>query len=173
VDSGVLSLNGSPYSQGSGSLTFALGGAAAGQSGQLIAGNVTLAGRLNVFLTNGFAPTVGKPIQIVSGSVVSGTFSSVNLPGGMGVTYSTNAVYVVANSAVTQSIQISSPQLLGTNLNFGFQTVTNLSYTVQQNTNLGSTNWFPYTNFVGNGSNAQFNVPVGNAPQQFFRVRAP
>ena len=170
VNSGTLSLNGSAYAQGTGSLTIALGGAN-GQSGQLVAGNVTLGGPLNIYLTNGFNPPVGQYIQIVSGAVVNGSFTTINMPNNLFISYRSNAVFVAANSSVNQSIQLTSPQLLGSNLNFGFQTVTNQNYTIQQNTNLGSTNWFAYTNFIGNGSNAQFNVPVGNAPEQFFRVR--
>jgi alpha-tubulin suppressor-like RCC1 family protein len=48
-----------------------------------------------------------------------------------------------------------------------------VSYTIQFNTNLGSTNWSDYTNFTGNGLNQQITVAVPALNSQFFRVRSP
>ena len=56
-------------------------------------------------------------------------------------------------------------------LSFGFGTVSNQSYTVQQNTNLASTNWTDYTNITGNGAAVQFTAPLTNQLQNFFRVK--
>jgi hypothetical protein len=70
--------------------------------------------------------------------------------------------------------QITSPQVVGGpagGFSFNFQTASNQSYTVQQNTNLATTNWTFYTNITGNGSLYQFATPVTNILQHSFRVR--
>lgn len=70
-------------------------------------------------------------------------------------------------------VQIQSPLLAGTCFTFNFSTVSNQSYTIQQNTDLTTTNWTFYTNITGNGSLYQFLVPVSSNQQQFFRVSEP
>lgn len=67
---------------------------------------------------------------------------------------------------------ILSPVLSGGKLTFNFQTVSGQSYTVQQNSNLGTNNWSLFTNFTGSGSLFQFAAPVTNS-LDFFRVREP
>jgi hypothetical protein len=63
--------------------------------------------------------------------------------------------------------------LSGGNFTFIFGTANGQSYTVQQNTNLATTNWTFYTNITGNGSIYQFATPVTNIPRRFFRVGSP
>ncbi len=70
-------------------------------------------------------------------------------------------------------MQIDQPRLSGANFTFDFGTVSNRSYTIQQNSNLASTNWTLYTNFIGDGSIFQFVTPVASPVQNFFRVRQP
>jgi hypothetical protein len=65
------------------------------------------------------------------------------------------------------------PHPAGTGFNFGFQSVSNQSYTIQRNDDLATANWIFYTNFTGNGSLMQLVTPVTNVPQRFFRVRQP
>jgi hypothetical protein len=66
-----------------------------------------------------------------------------------------------------------SPQFSGNNFTFSFQTVTNQSYTVQQNTNVASTNWLNYTNILGSGNVYQFTAPLAGKAKNFFRVSQP
>ena len=65
------------------------------------------------------------------------------------------------------------PHPAGTGFNFGLQSVSNQSYTIQRNDDLATANWIFYTNFTGNGSLMQVLTPVTNAPHRFFRVREP
>jgi hypothetical protein len=171
VDSGTLEVpNG--YATGGGSLKIEIGGTGAGQTGQLLVnGAATLNGTLNVALAGNFAPAVGNQFQVLACSSLTGTFTSLNVPNGISVTYSNTGVYLTIISPVPVTIQ--PPVLGGGGFHFGFNTTTNQSYTVQQNTNIVSTNWDYYTNISGNGSLMQFEVPVTNYPQQFFRVREP
>ena len=108
---------------------------------------------------------------IVKGNNLSGSFSPVNVPPGVSVTYSNNGVYLRVTGPVPA--QIIGPALVGDNLGFSWASVSGQSYTVQQNTNLATTNWIFYTNLIGDGSLLNLQVPVTNAPQQFFRVREP
>ena len=144
VDSGVLLLG--SYSQGSGTLTVALGGRGAGQSGKLAVGTTAnLAGPLNVTLTNGFALATGDRFQILSCATRSGTFSTVNLPEGTALSYAANGVSLVVTGALP--VLITSPALSGTNFTFSFTTLNGQSYTVERNDDVSTTNWVFQTNF--------------------------
>ena len=133
--------------------------------------SVAVAGSLNVSINGSFAPAPGNQFQIVKGNNISGSFSPVNVPPGVSVTYSNNGVYLRVTGPVPA--HIIGPALVGDNLGFAWATVSGQSYTVQQNTNLATTNWVFYTNLIGDGSLMNLQVPVTNAPQQFFRVREP
>jgi hypothetical protein len=179
VDNGVLALEGTEYAQNGGSLTIALGGPNANQCGQLAVGGIAaLNGPLNVVLANGYVPVVGDQFEILScSSFFTGVFSSTNVPAGMTVSYRHNNqslpeyVYLVVTGTVPAQIQ--SPHLSGGSFTFNFGTANGQSYTVQQNTNLATTNWTFYTNIIGNGSIYQFATPVTSIPRRFFRVRSP
>jgi hypothetical protein len=177
LDSGTLALNStvngsSSYSQGNGSFTVQLGGTNTGQTGQLsIAGPVALGGPLNVKVAPGFAPAIGSQFQIISCGSRNGTFGPLSLPAGITVAYTNTSVSLVVTGTV--AIQILSPQISGTNFDFSFATANNQNYTIQQNTDLTTTNWTFVTNITGNGSNYQYITPVTNIPRLFFRAIEP
>jgi hypothetical protein len=153
-------------------LNIHLGGSGAGQSGLLsVSGSATLGGPLIVTLTNGYAPAIGTQIQIVSGNLGGSTFSTLNVPPGISVTYSNTGVYLTVTSAVPA--QLLSPQVASGNFSFNFGTANGQSYSVQQTTNLAAPNWTFYTNITGNGLLYQFLTPATNLPQRFFRVSEP
>jgi hypothetical protein len=133
--------------------------------------SVTVAGTLNVTLTNGYAPPIGAQFQIISASGRGGSFSKLNVPAGISVTYSNNGVFLVVTGAVPA--QLTLPEVTGADFTFGFGTVSNQSYTIQQNADLSATNWTFYTNFIGDGSFFQLITPSASPPQNFFRVRQP
>ncbi len=171
VDSGQLSLNGQSYVQGTGSFTVTLAGTNANQSGQLACGGATLFGPLNVKLAGGFVPAIGTQFQILSSGNLSGAFSTLNVPGGIAVTYSNNSVFLTVTGTVTG--RIVGPALAGNNFTFSVVTVSNQSYTIQRNDNLDTTNWVFYTNLTGNGSPVQILAPLTNGSHRFFRLRQP
>ncbi len=100
VDSGTLSLGSSPYVQGAGTFTVQLGGTNSGQWGQLTAGAITLSGPLDIQIAAGFVPQVGAQFQILSGSSVTGTFSALNVPNGITMSYRGNAVVATITSPI-------------------------------------------------------------------------
>jgi uncharacterized repeat protein (TIGR03803 family) len=84
------------------------------------------------------------------------------------------AVYrILIPQTVAQPVTIEVLSFSGGNLIIGFPTIANQSYTVQQNTNLATSNWLPYTNFSGNGLPFQLAVPATNSPGAFFQVTEP
>jgi hypothetical protein len=145
---------------------------ASNQFSQLVSSNYgSVAGTLNVTLTNGYVPSIGAQFLIISAPNVGGTFSTLNVPQDICVTYSNNGVCLLATTPAPPQLQ--SPRVSGGHFSFGFDTVSGQSYIVQQNTNLAATNWTPYTNITGNGSLYQFATPVTNILQRFFRLGVP
>ena len=171
VDSGQLSLNGQSYVQGGGSFIVTLGGTNAGQSGQLLCGAATLGGPLQVKLAAGYVPVIGDQFQILSSGGLGGAFTTLNVPGGIAVTYSNNSVFLTVTGTV--SGKIIEPALSGNDFSFSVVTVSNQNYTIERNDDLATTNWVFYTNFTGDGSLLQLVSPVTNAPQRFYRVCQP
>lgn len=75
---GKLAITGSYTQQSEGTLNISLGGTAAGTFGELATTNgVSLTGTLSLKLINGFVPAVGDTFTILTGSAVSGTFTTV------------------------------------------------------------------------------------------------
>ena len=66
-----------------------------------VSGQLTLGGTLNVSLINGFAPVAGNSFDILDWSVLSGTFSSIQLPAlAGGLSWNTSQLYVTGTLSV-------------------------------------------------------------------------
>jgi hypothetical protein len=180
LQSGILEANFGGYSSSSNAvLNCAIGGTVAGSNySQLqVSGAVTLNGTLSVNLTNNYIPTTNDSFTVLTAGTCNGTFAN--------FVYPSNVVsMIVSNTATSVIVRASKilavPQLLivpaqlpGGDFGFSFQTTSNQSYTIQQSTNLSTTNWSFVTNFLGSGSVFQFVVQVSNAPESVFRVRQP
>jgi uncharacterized repeat protein (TIGR01451 family) len=77
LQQGLFSFGTTPNIGGASSLTVFLGGTTAGtQFGQVVVGNITFAGTLNVVLTNGFVPAVSNSFHIINGGTGSGVFTT-------------------------------------------------------------------------------------------------
>jgi fibronectin-binding autotransporter adhesin len=162
--SGIVINNGATFN-------VVLGGAS--QFSQLAVSNAILInGTLNVTLNNGYAPPIGTQFHIISSPNTVGSFSTLNVPVGMAVTYSnTSGVYLTVTGSTP--VQLQPPKISGGSFTFSFGTTNGLGYTVQQNTNLATSNWTYFTNIIGNGSLYQIITPVTGIQQMFFRVRQP
>jgi hypothetical protein len=171
---GTLNFNGNYSQAGGGALSIELGGRNSGQFDQLtVTGSAALSGTLNVSLVNNFAPSIGDQFHILSSSSLSGAFDTLNVPGGMSLSYSNSGVFLVVTSAVPPLAFNPTFSSASGKFSFSFGTLSNQSYTVQRNDAPASTNWVFYTNFIGNGSPVQVALPVTTAPQRFFRLRQP
>jgi hypothetical protein len=169
----AVSMQNGLYMYPAAAMSFFIGGASQFSELDLTANPYAsyLGGTLNVTLTNGYVPPVGTQFHIITGKV-SGGFSTLNVPPGMAVTYS-NSTGVYLTITGSTPVQIQPPALSGGKLTFGFGTTNGLAYTVEQNSDLSTTNWTYYTNLIGDGSLYQVTAPVTNIPQMFFRVRQP
>ena len=192
---GQITVGGAYVQTPAGSLDIVLGGPnpLTGFNRLVVSNSAQLAGALTVTLANGFAPALGSQFQILSAHSSRGAFALVKAPPGISVNYSNNGVFLlvtaprpdprppngngglslVVTGPAYSSAVLQAPQLFGGNLRFSLQTESNQSYTIQQNSDLATTNWLSVTNFIGDGSLFQFAAPPTASPQNFFRVRQP
>ncbi|HEX9581268.1 MAG TPA: hypothetical protein VF970_09220 [Gemmatimonadales bacterium] len=94
---GILQINGSLNT--SGTLIMEIGGTVAGTgySQVTVSSTATLSGTLTYSLVGGFVPTAGNTFTILTGAPVTGTFASVNQPGGWAApTYTATSVVLTA-----------------------------------------------------------------------------
>jgi len=173
---GQMTVGGAFTQTAAGTLDITLAGPipGAGFNSLIVGTTAQLGGVLAVSFSNSFEPPIGSRFQILSCAGCSGVFSALYAPAGISVNYSSNAVFLAVTGAVLTPALLQSPQLSGGNLSFSFQTASNQSYTIQQNSDVSKTNWFMVTNFTGDGSLFQFLIPLTTgSPQNFFRVRQP
>ncbi len=103
---GVMELGGDYTQLGFATLKIDLEGSQPGEHDQLqVNGDVDLAGTLDVSTLNGFEPSAGLSLDIITANSVSRTFSNVVAPPGLDI----DVVYT--NSAV--SMEVGSDILLG------------------------------------------------------------
>ena len=99
-----LTVTGSYTQNATGTLNISIGGTVAGTFGEVAVSNgVSLGGTLSIKRINGFVPAIGNSFKILTGSIVSGHFATVNgLSINSGehfqVDYSSNAVTLVVAS---------------------------------------------------------------------------
>lgn len=94
----------SAYTQNAtGSLNVSIGGLTAGtQYSQLAMGNgASLNGTLNIKLINGFVPAIGSTFTILTGSVVTGTFSTVK-----GLSINSSEHFMIAYNATNVTLTV-------------------------------------------------------------------
>jgi len=118
---------------------------------------------------NGFTAT-GATITITNAqTAAAGTYTATVIDQ-FGCTSTCTAALIVnpTNSSPVLSAQVSNTTLLLT-----IQNVGGFNYTVQQATNLSTTNWITFTNFIGVGSLTQFTKPTTGPAQLFFRISQP
>jgi len=174
---GTVTFSGNNYTQTTnGVLDVPIRGtnAAAVDFGQLIVqgyGQVTLSGTLQAEITDGYAPPIGATFPFLTSFQRNGTFNHVILPPGMQLNYTPGGATLVVTGAVP--VQIIFPALTNGQFQFGFNTISNRSYTVQYRDSLTAGTWTFLTNFIATGSYWQPSlIPVLGA-QRFFRVSNP
>jgi hypothetical protein len=126
-------------------------------------------------------PQVGAQFQILASSSLSGTFSSLDVPSGIQVNYSSSGVFLVVTGQVSaaQSPQttIAPPPALWIMRNSNeatLQWLADSNLILETSTNLApEAAWSPFTNVPMTLSNEMFNTtfPASNAAQ-FFRLRS-
>jgi hypothetical protein len=170
---GILSTApGKDYQQTSfGTLAIEIGGRTPGVQFDRLAvgGNTTLAGRLQVSLSNGFTPQLGDAFEVLTCQNETGAFANVDPTGIPGTLWlprynGTNVVLVLA-----QSIFLSPASVVGNTLGFSFATVSGLSYTVQVSDTVAPAAWRTLQTITGDGS-IHIVTDTLSEPQRFYRV---
>jgi alpha-tubulin suppressor-like RCC1 family protein len=112
--------------------------------------------------------TISNTVNVATPGTYTNTYVATDSSGNS----ATNARVVTV--LIPGPVKLLLPQSSDGNFTFGFQTVPDLSYTIEQNTNLDSTSWDIYGRFIGNGFVAHVRLPIQtNIPQAFYRVKQP
>lgn len=176
VSSGILSLNGTYAPTASARTRFAIGGAAAGTGyGRLVAsGALTLAGQLELVLTNGFVPANGAVFAVLSGASRTGTFTTTTGRGAGGglffkPTYITTGMNLVVADGAPR-FDAGLPSLVNGQFQMRYSGATGENYRVDVSTNLTtwailSTTAMPPAGFLDFAD-----AGAGSSPHRFYRV---
>jgi hypothetical protein len=179
IRAGILSLSGNYSPTSASTHRFAVGGYEAGTGfGRLsVSGTLTLAGQLDLMLTNSFIPTNTAIFAIITASSRSGTFASVT---GRGVG---NGLYFSPTypaNGVTLTVADGTPSFSSTNfalVNGQFQMrlngVASETYRIDASTNMASpTNWVSIsTNIIpGSGFLDYLDTDATNYAYRFYRA---
>jgi len=173
---GSLTVQGNYYQGSLGALSIDLGGAAAGQFGRLsVNGAASLAGALEVALTNGFLPVVGNVFGVISASGgFSGGFSTIagSHPGnGVALVPVVNATLFDLQAA--NDLTFAAASYAGHQFSFSYPSTAGLTNTIQYATSLSPPNWLVLTNIAGDGSlKAVVDASATNS-DRFYRVLFP
>jgi hypothetical protein len=173
---GILAANNAYASSPNAVLNCALGGTTAGTNyGQLqVSGPVTLNGALSVALANGFIPATNDTFTLLTAGARNGTFANFYYP--------SNAVTMqlsnTASSVIVQvtGVSITPPLLLsaaisGTNVLLGWNARSNITYRVEFNPNLASSNWSALAGDVIGSSNFASKLDPLTPSNRFYRLR--
>ena len=178
IQSGILAANGGYASSSNAVLNCALGGTTAGAGyGQLqVAGPVTLNGTLTVNLANGYVPSTGDAFTVLTAGTRNGTFANFFYPSNAVTMQLTNTpssvvVRVTAVAAAPSPPLLLPPLLSGTNVLFTWTAVSNLTYRLEFNPDLTSSNWTAVPGDVLALTNTAGKQDTVTTSNRFYRVR--
>jgi uncharacterized repeat protein (TIGR03803 family) len=140
------------------------GTTANGSSGTLFRMNADGSGR--AVLATFDDPSVLMPLGGVL--MVSNQIFGTTMSGG---TWNNGCVYRLSLvSLEPAALTLLPPLTANGRLVLRFTTLMNSNYSVERSTNVSSTSWTVFTNFVGTGGLAQVSVEMTNGPAMFFRA---
>lgn len=173
---GQVNILGDYTQTATGTLRIELAGRDPGQYDQVaVSGVASLAGMIEVALTNGFKPVAGDTFPVLTCASRSGTFASTNgcnLGNGVVLVpeYRTNGVLLVATDQ-TATVTLTAPVLAGTNLTFSLSTTTGTAYTLQATGALGDEPWQNILSFTGDGLAREIAIAIQTDTNRYFRVK--
>ncbi len=174
---GSLALAGDYIQTSAGALNIELGGTVPGTGhDQLnISGQVTLAGALNVTLTNGFLPSIGDSFRILSFTSRAGDFASFTgfdlgaQDRHLEAVYDTTGLTLVTRTGPIGGPPIQVLLLPPSTLQFTWPSQ-NSDYQLESTTNLVAPNWQA---FGSGGTNSVFFVVNPAERERYFRLHKP
>ena len=175
--SGILVANGGYASSSNALLNCALGGTIAGTNyGQLqVAGTVTLNGGLSVDLLPGFSPATNDAFTVVTAGTRNSAFANFFYPSNrvtLSLSNSPTSVVLRATGVfpVPQPVLLT-PQLVGSNALLTWTATSNITYRLENNADVGSTNWTSIPGDVTTFSNTASKFDALTPSNRFYRVR--
>jgi hypothetical protein len=177
IRGGILLATGSYTSTSNSLLNFALGGTTAGiNHGQLqVAGAVNVNGSLSVDFLPGFSPATGDAFIVLTAGSRSGTFANFSYPANlvtMQLSNTANAVIVrtTGTSAIPQPVLLT-PELASPSIRLIWTATSNVTYRLESNPNLSSTNWTAVPGDVTTLSNTASKLDALTPSNRLYRVR--
>jgi hypothetical protein len=175
--SGILNALGGYNSTANSLLSSRLGGTnAATGYGQLQApGTVALNGALSVDFTNGYTPATNDSFTVLAAGGRTGAFSAFSYPSNLVTMQLTNT----ANAVIVRTVGVAPPPpaplilslaLSGTNAVLRWNAVSNTTYRLQFNPDLGLSNWNAIPGDVTGLSNSASKIDALTPSNRFYRV---
>jgi hypothetical protein len=174
---GILAANSGYASSSNALLNCALGGTTPGTNyGQLqVAGSVSLSGGLSVDFTNGFSPALNDVFTVLTAGVRNGGFTSFAYPSNqvsMLLSNTANSVVLrVTNIFAAPQPVLLSLQLSGSNALLTWTATSNVTYQLEKNPDLATTNWSAMPGDVIALSNTASKLDALTPSNRFYRVR--
>ena len=175
--SGILAASVGYVSSPNAVLNCSLGGTTAGTGyGQLqVAGTVTLSGGLSVDFLPGFSPATNDTFTVLTAGTRSSAFTSFSYP-------SNRVTMLLSNSTTSVILRITdvlpipqpillTPQLVGSNALLTWTATSNVTYRLESNPDVASTNWTALTGDVTTLSNTASKLDSRAPSNRFYRVR--
>jgi hypothetical protein len=135
----------------------------------VVGGHADLGGQLELHFLNGFVPKPGDQFQILSCASLSGVFSGITPPPGVGTVWVPHYLNNEVSLLLTREPAVGWPSISGGAFRFPLETATGLVYAVQRSDTLDPPNWQTLSTINGDGSTASIVDPVSQQ-QRFYRV---
>jgi hypothetical protein len=178
IRSGSLAANGGYTSSSNALLNFVLGGTNAGTGyGQLqTPGTISLNGGLSVDLLPGYTLVSNDTFTVVTANARSGVFTNFTFPTnqvGMVLNYTGNSVILrVTNVFSTLPRPVmATPQLAGSNVLLTWTAISNVSYRLENISDIASSNWTAVPGDVTAITNTAGKFDALTPSNRFYRVR--
>ena len=177
IRNGILAANGGYTSSSNALLNCALGGTTAGTNyGQLkVAGAVTLNGALSVDLLPGFTPATNDTFTVVTAGTRNSAFASFTYPANrvsMSLSNTpTSVVLRVTNVFPIPQPLLLTPELTGPDVRLIWTATSNVTYRLEFNPAVDSTNWTAIAGDVTTLSNTASKLDALTSSNRFYRVR--
>lgn len=177
IEAGILSAGGGFTSAPGALLNCAIGGTTAGTGyGQLqVTGTAALNGGLSAVLTNNYTPATGASFTLVTAGTRSGVFSSFSYPSNQVTMVESNATSAVIVQVTGVAPPPPAPIILslglsGTNAVLTWNAVSNTTYRLEYDPELGLSNWNAVPGDITSLGNVASKLAPLISSNRFYRV---
>ncbi len=137
----------------------------------IVSGSAALGGILRVKVEKGFAPELSAQFKILKAASLVGTFTTLELPPGLSVNYTSTGVVIVVSGLVPS--EMVAPSYASGALTFSFNSIKGRAYVIESTPDLLPQHWSVFQNVTGDGTLMQLSAATADSPQRFFRMFNP